>query len=191
MRDVQPFEHQGIKAYLAVCVPIVRGAPRTLDEVKARFGHDARGHRWATEYHPISMAKLAPRRIYRSHDEKVSVAESIGEDCAVRETEVIAERSDGVLDFWSYGADGAREMHGFFPARLGVDAVKATPDSCMGCHYKLEARSFDVRVPSFVALGLTLRASQGIPQWVDGSMCARPGETIVWHVRPGTSDPAI
>ena len=74
-------------------------------------------------------------------------------------------------------------MHGFFPARLGVDAVKHTPDSCMGCHYKLDSRAFDVRAPSYVALGLVLRSSQGVPQWVDGSACARPGETQVLHVR--------
>ncbi len=181
---LQPFEHQNIKAFLAVCGPIVRHAPATLDELKARYGDFAQSGKWVTELHPISMAKMAARRIYRSRETKISVAESIGEACEVRETEVIVERPNGVLDFWSFGASGARELHGFFPAKLRVDAVKHTPDACMGCHYKLDSRAFDVRAPSFVALGLELRRSQGEPQWVDGSSCAKESETVIWHARP-------
>jgi hypothetical protein len=178
---IQPFEHQNIKAFLSVCSPIVRKSPKTLAELKQRYGDYTKGARWTTELHPISMAKMAARRIYRSLDAKVSIAESIGETCEVRETEVVFERANGVMDFWSYGAEGAQEMHGFFPAKLRVDAIKHTPDSCMGCHYKLDSRAFTVRAPSYHALGLTLRSSQGTPQWVDGSACARKGDAIIWH----------
>lgn len=182
--SVQPFEHQNIKAFLAVCAPIVRHVPADLAALKARYGDYAHDSGWAVELHPISMAKLAARRIYRSAKDKISIAESIGEDCSVRETEVVVERSDGLMDFWSFGANGERETHGFFPARLHVDAIKHTPDSCMGCHYKLDTRRFDVRAPSYRALALVLRKSQGAPQWIDGSSCGRPTDTIVWHERP-------
>jgi hypothetical protein len=181
---LQPFRHQSIKAFLSVCHPIVRHAPQTLVELKTRYGDYAKGERWTTELHPISMAKMAARRIYRSWDTKVSVAESIGESCEVRETEVIVERANGILDFFSYGQAGTQELHGFFPAKLRVDAIKYTPDSCMGCHYKLDSRTFTVRMPSYKALGLTLRSNQGEPQWVDGSACAHKGESIVWHEKP-------
>jgi len=180
------FELQNTKAWLAVCAPILQNAPKSLTEFKARFGDYTAGSGWDSELHPVSMAKLAPRRIYRNQAKHISVAESISEACTVRETEVVIERPDGIVDFWSYGPDGKQENHGFFPAKLGVDAVKPTPDSCMGCHYKFDSRRFDIRIPSYKALGLTLRSSRGVPQWVDGSKCAKPGEAIVWHDRPST-----
>jgi hypothetical protein len=178
----QPFEHQSIKAWLAVCAPIVRHLPATLDELRARYGDYRRDPRYTVELHPVSMAKLAPRRIYRRADMPVSIAESLGEDCAVRETELVVGR--GPLDFASYGADGRREELGYFPAQRGVDAIKPTPDSCLGCHYKLDTRAFDVRTPSYVALGLELRERQGVPQWIDGSGCRTARDRIVWHVHP-------
>ena len=183
--DPQPFEHQNIKAWLAACAGDVRHAPGDLDDLRARFG-DYRSGSWARELHPVSMAKLAPRRIYRSPDGSVAVAESIGEDCAVRETEVIVRGEGGLLDFWSFDGHGRRVGHGFFPARLRVDAIKFTPDACLGCHYKLDTRSFDVMAPSYRALGLVLRRDDGAPQWIDGSACTEKGDRVIWHERDAT-----
>ncbi len=180
----QPFEHQGIKAWLSTCGPAIDGLPESLADVKGAWSDWTRGGAWDVELHPISMAKQAARRIYRRRDAAVSIAESLDEDCSVRETELVVARADGLAVFATYGPEGARITHGLFPARAGVDAVKYTPDSCMGCHFRLDSRAFDVRMPSYIALGLGLRRSGGAPLWVDGSGCARPDERQIWHERP-------
>jgi hypothetical protein len=181
--ELQPFSHQGIKAWLAVCEPVLTRAPATLADLVLRYGDYANDPAWEQEIHPISMAKLAPRRIYRHRAKGVSVAESLGTDCGLRETEVIVVQGSG-LAFWSYGATGTLQYHGFFPASRGVDAVKFTPDACLGCHYRLDTRAFDVRYPSYIALGLKLRGAGGEDVWSDGSACIRPGERVIWHERP-------
>jgi hypothetical protein len=172
----QPFEHLGLRAWLGACGGEATGAPNDLAALVARYG-DYRA--WPSELHPISMAKLAGRRIYRRG--RISIAESIDERCAVRETEVVIARPTGTLDFWTYDRAGHRSDTGLFPAGPGRDAVKLAPDACMGCHYKFDVRRFDVRVPSWAALQLELRYVRGVPSWRDDSVCALPGEPIKLH----------
>jgi hypothetical protein len=177
----QPFHHRNLRAWLAVCTPVVRAAPESLAALHARWGTPGEPG-WTAELHPISMAKQGPRRIHRRGP--VSLAETLDEQCGVRETEVVEVRPDGVLEFWVFDAGGRRRDHGLFPAGRGVDAPKYAPDACMGCHYTLDTREFVVRAPSYRVLGLGLRRSGDQPQWFDGQHCARPGETVVWHERP-------
>ncbi|HYX37339.1 MAG TPA: hypothetical protein VE954_29910 [Oligoflexus sp.] len=177
------FEHLGIKAWLSVCAPVLTQAPATLDEAKELYGDYSTGVEWQQELHPRSLAKMAGRRIYRKGYGKmrVSVAESLNDACEIRETEIIVSRASSEKDFYSYGPEGTLVSHGYFPARLGVDSIKFTPDSCMGCHYTFDTREFSVQAPSFVALNLIYREVAGVPQWKDHSHCQLPRDRVIEH----------
>ncbi len=177
--SLQPFAHEGIKAWLTACGPALDDLPATLTALVARFGDLRCDPRFEVELHAVSLAKRAGRRIARRRDLPVSIAESLDTDCSVRETELVVEQPDGTMRFASYGPEGQREDHGYFPAGPGVDLVKMTPDACMGCHYRFDTRTFTVRAPSGVALGLQLRRTDGTPNWTDGGSCASPGEILV------------
>ena len=90
-------------------------------------------------------------------------------------------RTDGPMEFFSYGAKDQQAPHGYFPSAIGTEQVKLTPDSCMGCHYTFDERRFNVMAPSHEALGLRLPVRDGQPQWRDDSGCYRQGDTVVWH----------
>jgi hypothetical protein len=188
----QPFAQLGLRAWLAVCAAPLADAPATTAGLRALLGgYDAADSSWTVELHPISMAKLAGRRIYRlwrPREGTVSVAESLADDCTVVETEVVRERADGQLDFWAYDQHGRVASEVVFPARPGVDAIKFAPDACMGCHYTFDSRRFVVRVPSYRALHLSLRVVGGQAHVRDHRACARPEERIVWHELPPNQD---
>lgn len=205
------FRLQGIKAWLAACAAPVAGLPRDLDALRAEIGdwraasgdtlpprpprpprpaYTPRPSRtpvglsgWTVELHPTSRAKFAGRRIYRNETARISIAESLSADCEVTETEVIWERPGRELLFASYSthAGGRNVEYGHFPGAGGREAVKFTPDSCMGCHYTFDERRFVVRAPNFEALNLTPRVVGGVLRARDDSRCAKPGETLVRH----------
>ena len=182
--SVQPFVQLGAKAWLAQCAPVLQRVPTTVDSLKAQYGDYTRQSGWIQELHPVSIAKLAGRRIYRRmlpDGTRISVAESLAADCRVKETEVIVGSPDGPMQFFSYGARDQQAPHGYFPTAIGTEQVKLTPDSCMGCHYTFDERRFNVMAPSHEALGLRLPVRNGQPQWRDDSGCYRPGDTVVWH----------
>ncbi len=179
----QPFVHLGIKAWLSACGPWLDDAPRDLEGMRRRIG-DWTGPGWDRELHPASLAKRSGRRIYRRtlpDGAHIAVAESLSASCEVRETEVIVALPGRALRFYTFDHAAEIAPHGYFLARLGVDAVKLSPDACMGCHYTFDTRRFSVVAPSFEALNLTYTVRGGVPQWRDDVHCAEPGDTIVRH----------
>ncbi len=111
----------------------------------------------------------------------MSVADTLGDGCEARETEVILAVPGRAQQFWSFDAHGRNVHHGHFPVRKGVEAVRFTPDACLGCHYEFDARRFNVMAPSFEALHLVLKRKDGEPQWTDHDYCATPRDIIVRH----------
>jgi hypothetical protein len=131
--------------------------------------------RWQRVLHAKSRAKRLPRRVYMRRDGALSVAETLAQDCSVSETEVIARRPDGALNYWVYDANGRLTPESHFPAptRGGqyVTALKLAPDSCMGCHYDFVSRHFDQLKVSADHLRLPKTAELPV-------RCATPNETI-------------
>lgn len=182
---IQPFNQANVRSWLAYCGPDAQRAPESIWEFKARFGDYTAGAGWVQELHPISPAKQAGRRIYRRRMDDgtwVSVAESINDDCSVRETETIVVSPGRQALFWVFDHHGDRGSHAYFPTRrAGQDAVRFAPDSCMGCHYTMDTRRFTVPAPSFEALNLKLYEADGEPVWRDHAHCASGTESIIYH----------
>lgn len=183
--NIHPFRQAGIRSWLAYCAPQLTSAPTSLDEFKAAFGDYHQHSEWTREFHPLSAAKQAGRRIFRRQlfdGTLVSVAESTRDDCSTLETEIIVKRPFQQAEFWVFEGNGARGDHAFFPTRrAGEDAVKFAPSTCMGCHYTLDTREFTVVAPSFSALNLKLYESNGEQVWRDHTYCAEPNETVIYH----------
>ena len=143
------------------------------------------------ELHPISPAKQAGRRIYRRQGTDglwVSVAESIEDNCSVRETEIIIRRENRQAEFLVFDHHGLRVEHAYFPTpRPNEDTVRFAPSTCMGCHYTFDTRKFNVPTPSFEALNLSFFEKNGEPVWRDHSGCADPQETLIYHDAPTIS----
>jgi hypothetical protein len=171
---------QGLKVWFAGCSQRLERIPTQLEGFKGKVGDYHAG--WETEFHPAGRAKNMGRRIFRSADRKVRVAETLDERCLPVETEVVWERAAGRTSFASYNHEGARVDHGYFPGGHAKAAIKFTPDSCMGCHYTFDARRFGVPSPSWRALHLEGGPGFG-PTGVDGEHCIRPGELVVRHGR--------
>lgn len=149
------FRLQGLKAWLSVCHGTITKQPETLEEFrKSEWFQAVATVSWKRMLHPRSRAKQGPRRIQTRSDGQVSIAETLKPDtCAVTETEVIVRRPDGALNFWVYDAAGKTINRSHFPApgrsEGSHDTIeKPSPDACMGCHYDLKARTFDVLFPS-------------------------------------------
>lgn len=185
MDNVHPFRQAGIRSWLAYCAPQLTAAPTSLDEFKAEFGDYHQHSEWTREFHPLSAAKQAGRRIFRRQlydGTKVSVAESTRDDCSILETEIIVKRPLRQAEFWVFEGNGIRGDHAFFPTRrANEDAVKFAPSTCMGCHYTLDTREFKVVAPSFSALNLKLYESNGEHAWRDHTYCSEPNETVIYH----------
>lgn len=176
-RDI--FRPLGLKSWLAACNVAVTKAPASLEELKQTWSFHRADTGWQSELHPTSRAKLAGRRIYRHPDFEVSIAESLNADCSVMETELVVPGPGRARVFWTYDGKGRVNQHGLFPDYRGGHVIKATPDSCMGCHYTFDQRHFSVRVPSYQALHLGLG---GAGAWRDDGHCAKPGEPVVRHL---------
>ena len=185
MESVHPFRQAGIRSWLAYCAPQLTAAPTSLDEFKAEFGDYHQHSEWTQEFHPLSAAKQAGRRIFRRQlydGTQVSVAESTRDDCSILETEIIVKRPLQQAEFWVFEGNGIRGDHAFFPTRrAGEDAVKFAPSTCMGCHYTLDTREFTVVAPSFSALNLKLYESNGERVWRDHTYCSEPEDTVIYH----------
>ena len=182
---IHPFRQSGVRAWLSYCAPSVTQAPMTLVDFKGLFGDYHRSSDWAREFHPLSPAKQAGRRIFRRilpDGTQVSVAESTRDDCSVLETETIVRPPNRQALFWVFQSNGMRGDYAFFPTRRpGEDAVKFVPNTCMGCHYTLDTREFTIVKPSFTALNLTLFDADGVPVWRDHSHCMEPADQAVCH----------
>ncbi|MBV72031.1 MAG: hypothetical protein CMH52_11950 [Myxococcales bacterium] len=183
--QLQPFNQSGIKAWLAYCGAEVTNAPSHLADFKAEYGDYSVAPEWTKEFHPISPAKQAGRRISRRHlpdGTFISVAESTDENCQTRETEVILARPGQQSIFWVFDRIGHRVSYAYFPTRRpNEDAVRVAPNACMGCHYTMDSRRFSVPTPSFEALNLKLFESADGPVWRDDSICVRRGEQVIYH----------
>ena len=163
------FRVQGLKAWLSVCHSVVTRQPASLADFRKTYPYDqALGAGWSRILHAKSRAKRGPRRIYRSPDGAVAVAETLKpDDCSVLETEIIARRPDGALNFWVYDAKGQPTDISHFPpagepqSGRAETVEKPSPDSCMGCHYDLKTREFNVQFPS--AKELNLPSTQSLP----------------------------
>ena len=180
----QPFNHLGLKAWLSYCDGATSDTPDTLDTLRFRFGDYRTDPAWVVELHPTSLAKQAGRRIFRrqfSDGSVMSVADTLGDGCKIRETEVIFAIPGRSQQFWSFDAHGQNVHHGHFPVRKGIEVVRFTPDACLGCHYEFDTRRFNVMAPSFEALHLLLKSQDGEPQWTDHGHCATPRDVIVHH----------
>lgn len=160
------FRLQGLKAWLSVCHSVVTKQPETLVEFhKSEWFQPANKEAWNKRLHARSRAKQGPRRIQTRQDGLVAVAETLKpDDCSVTETEVIIRRPDGALNFWVYDADGKKVNRSHFPAPGRPEGShetveKPSPDACMGCHYDLKARTFDVLFPSADELNLAKTSS--------------------------------
>jgi hypothetical protein len=173
------FRVQGMKAWLSVCHAVITGQPASLAEFR-KFNpyQPASAAGWTQTLHAKSRAKRGPRRIYRSPDANISVAETLKpEDCSVLETEIIVRRPDGSLNFWVYDSQGQPTDISHFPppeepVAGGPKTVeKPSPDSCMGCHYDLKTREFNVQFAS--AKELNLASTLSLPV-----LCRQSGETL-------------
>ena len=183
---IQPFSQAGVRAWLSYCSGDVTQAPSSVAGFKARFGdYHSDTAVWVSELHPLSPAKQAGRRIYRrrlTDGTLVSVAESLSDDCSVRETETIVARSGRQAQFWAFDRLGRRVTHAYFPTRRpGEDAARFVPNACMGCHYTMDTRRFTVPMPSFEALNLKLFQDRGAPVWRDHRDCTHPNEPLILH----------
>jgi len=170
---------QGIKAWLSICHGLLTQQPATLAEFRERYMQTKGAtHAWSSVLHPRSPAKRGPRRIYSRSDGALAYAETLNpRDCSIMETEIIARRADGSLNFWVYDGLGNKTYLSHFPkssARSSiVDSVeKPSPDSCMGCHYQLKERHFDVMFPS--AAELNLAKTNDLP-----ILCKTDNDTVV------------
>ncbi len=185
LSSLQPFNQSGLRSWLAYCGPHVTHTPRSVSAFKLTYGDYHRDPDWAQELHPISPAKQAGRRIYRkrlSDGTWVSVAESLTDECGVRETETVVQPAEGQSRFGVYDYHGDSSSYAFFPTRrINEDALRFAPDACMGCHYSMDSRRFNVLAPSFEALNLKLYESGAGPGWRDHSHCRVPGERVVLH----------
>lgn len=175
-----PFRTQGLKAWLSVCHAVVTEQPETLQQFKASawFKQGQSDGNWSKVLHAKSRAKRLPRRIFKRADGIVSLAETLKpNDCSVLESEIIIRRPDGTLNFWVYDAQGRRVATSHFPpagpnSGLALKTIeKPSPDSCMGCHYNLKTREFNVMFPSAEVLNLPSTSSLPV-------LCQQPDDEL-------------
>jgi len=171
------FKHSGARTWLSQCYYPTIAFPRDLEEFKLKYGDFKK---WGGDFHPFSMAKQGPRRLYRQNSPAISVAETLGANCEVRETEVVIEGPKGETTFGAFNGQGRAIEFSEFPAANGRIIIRSSPDSCLGCHLKLDTRKFNVRIPSFLGLGLTVMEQHRIPMNRDPAACARSGENVIW-----------
>ncbi|MEN9809113.1 MAG: hypothetical protein RLZZ488_680 [Pseudomonadota bacterium] len=174
------FRAQGLKAWLSVCHAVVTEQPETIHQFKesAWYKDGQSEGQWTKVLHAKSRAKRMPRRIYKRSDGVVSLAETLKpSDCSVLESEIIIRRPDGSLNFWVYDSQGRRVATSHFPpagpsSGLAVRTIeKPSPDSCMGCHYDLKTREFNVMFPSAEVLNLAPTSSLPV-------LCQEPDDEL-------------
>ncbi len=177
--DTNPafFKHAGARVWLSQCNYPATVFPKDLKEFKVQYGDFKK---WGRDFHPFSMAKQGPRRVYRKSMPAVSVAETLNENCEISETEVVIQGLTGKTIFGVYDLKGQSIEFSEFPIANGDRSIRLVPDSCLGCHFKLDTRKFNVRIPSYVGLGLGVMEQHRIKIQGDPAACARPGETIIW-----------
>ncbi|MEI8027494.1 MAG: hypothetical protein WCI18_14190 [Pseudomonadota bacterium] len=170
------FKHAGARVWLSQCNYPATSFPKDLADFKSQYGDYSK---WSGDLHPYSMAKQGPRRIYRQSAPSVSVAETLGENCVVRETEVVIQGPTGITTFGVFDSKGHRIEFSEFPIANGNSSIRIVPESCLGCHLKFDTRKFNVRIPSYVGLGLAVMEQHRVKIKGDLAACALPGENII------------
>jgi hypothetical protein len=168
----------GTRDWLAVCSNVVSGMPQNIEGLKQKIGNY---HTWKGEFHPLSIAKQRGRRIYRLNDPAFSIAETLDDQCNVRETEVILTGAANSLQFAVYDTTGNLTDFSDFPSGGGRLVTRKSPDICLGCHLKFDSREFNVRIPSFTALRLSLFSQDQYHNSID---CAKENEAVFWDLKP-------
>lgn len=110
-----------------------RPLPRSLDELKARYGDYTT---WNTRQTDCSHAKGGVRIFYDDPQGRVTLAETV-EDGVVRETEVLFYdmRDDGNFDFAAYTEEGDITNRSTFATRGGSSVTLSSPYTCLTCHF--------------------------------------------------------
>ncbi len=170
------FKHAGARVWLSQCNYPATSFPKDLADFKSQYGDYSK---WSGDFHPYSMAKQGPRRIYRKSAPAVSVAETLGENCVARETEVVIQGPTGITTFGVFDSKGQRIEFSEFPIANGNNSIRLVPESCLGCHLKFDTRKFNVRIPSYVGLGLAVMEQHRVKIKGDLAACALPGENII------------
>ena len=168
-----------IKAWLNICSHILNETPTSLEKLKNNIGDYRNSKEWSSELYLTSMAKHHMRRIYRHRESDTVISETLDDQGAVFETEMITKRkNNGSLNFASYNEAGALKPYGIFRNHRGDYQIKFTPDSCLGCHFHFETREFNIIRPSFSALNL--RTSEFLsPEIIDErKKQILPGENV-------------
>jgi hypothetical protein len=177
-RPASVFKLARTKDWLAACSNILNQLPVHLRDLKQKMGDY---HTWSGEFHPLSLAKQRGRRIFRKENPGISVAETLDDKCQVRETEVVFTDTTNSLQFAVYDATGKLSDFSDFPTGNGGEVARSSPEICLGCHLKFDSREFNVRIPSFAALRLSLFDQNRYHNSID---CAIDGENIFWDILP-------
>lgn len=120
-----------------------RPLPASLDELVEVFGDFTT---WEARYEiGCSRAKNEARQIYEHPEGALFVAETVDEDGAIRETEVLfrSTRDDGHLDFAAYTQEGLITNRSSF-ATPSSTLVLAAPYTCLTCHVDMEAEQMNI-----------------------------------------------
>ena len=177
-RSGSVFKLDRTKDWLTACSNVLNQMPDHLRDLKQKIGDY---HTWSGEFHPISLAKQRGRRIYRKENPGISVAETLDDKCQVRETEAVFTDTTNSLQFAVYDSTGKLSDFSDFPTGNGGEVARSSPEICLGCHLKFDSREFNVRIPSFAALRLSLFDQNRYHNSID---CAIDGENIFWDVTP-------
>jgi hypothetical protein len=137
-----PFLRRGLHRYYACS----RGLPLSLDDFLATvFDHrDVEPDRVE-----LSQPKGGTRLLYGMPGGGVFVAETVDDDGAVRETEILVdgERADGSLDFLVYDINGDLADRSEFATQGDSNVIGASPYTCMTCHRNPTTWRYDVLIP--------------------------------------------
>lgn len=141
------FDFRYLREGLQYAYHCSRPVPADLDEVRARYGDY---ESWGLTDLPCGLPKDERRKVWTRDDDAIVIAETVTEDGAVRETEILFRdlRDDGQLDFAAYNWNGVLMDRSTF-ATGGGPTTFGAPYICVSCH--ASENSVDVQRP--VGLG--------------------------------------
>jgi hypothetical protein len=110
-----------------------RPLPPDLDTLRERFGEFTE---WSLNDIDCGLPKDERRMVWYHPELHVVVAETVDEDGAVRETEVLfwSLRDDEQLDFAAYDEEGRLMDRSTFATAGGVPTTFGAPYICVSCH---------------------------------------------------------
>jgi len=152
--DADPYDfaffRRGFHRYYACS----RGLPSTFPDLLRVVELDADGALEDARAAGVIIDDTQPKRPLRrrlwsppSYPD-VFVAETLDDDDAIRETEIVwqGQRDDGNLDFLVYAPDGALSAGSHFATNSGGSVASAAPYTCLFCHGD-DALAFNVVRP--------------------------------------------